>query len=70
MELPVNEHSREQKMDAARARMAELAAKFLDRTDGDLESMRGSLHRLATGDAAPVGDNRHLAHRMVGTGAT
>lgn len=66
----MSELTREQKMDAARARMAELAAKFLDRTEGDIASMRESLGRLGSGETAALGDIRHLAHRMVGTGAT
>jgi HPt (histidine-containing phosphotransfer) domain-containing protein len=55
---------------AAQARLNELAAKFLDRTTGDIASMRQDLGRLAAGDAAAILDLRHLAHRMVGTGAT
>lgn len=66
----MNEQTREQKMDAARVRMAELAAKFLDRSDGDVASMRSGLGRMAAGDATAVGDIQHLAHRMAGTGAT
>ena len=70
MELPMNEPTREQKLEAARVRLAELSTRFLDRTDADIASMRSGLGRLASGDAAPLGDIRHLAHRMVGTGAT
>jgi chemotaxis protein histidine kinase CheA len=66
----MNELTRDQKMDAARARMAELGAKFLERTDVDIITMRGALARLARGDAAAMSDLRHLSHRMVGTGAT
>jgi HPt (histidine-containing phosphotransfer) domain-containing protein len=66
----MNEVTREQKMAAARSRMAELAAKFLDRTVTDLASMRDGLGKLSAGDAAGLGEIRHLAHRMVGTGAT
>jgi len=65
----MNELTREQKMDAARARMAELARKFLDRTDGDIASMRSGIGRMAS-DTNALADIRHLAHRMVGTGAT
>lgn len=60
----------EAKLAAAKARMAELAVKFLDRSDADINSMRAGLGRLASGDAAALGEIRHLAHRMVGTGAT
>jgi HPt (histidine-containing phosphotransfer) domain-containing protein len=66
----MNELSREEKAAAAKVRLAELAAKFVNRTRADIESMRGGLTRLAAGDAGAVGDIRHLAHRMVGTGAT
>lgn len=66
----MNEPTREQKLEATRARMAELASRFLDRTDADIASMRGELGRLASGDPGPLEDIRHLAHRMVGTGAT
>jgi HPt (histidine-containing phosphotransfer) domain-containing protein len=55
---------------AAQARLNELAAKFLDRTSEDIDSMRQDLARSAGEDAAAIGHVRHLAHRMVGTGAT
>src|SRR5262245_43702313 len=60
----------EAKLLAAKTRMAELALKFLDRTDADISSMRTGLGKLESGDAASLVDIRHLAHRMVGTGAT
>lgn len=66
----MNELSRDEKAAATRTRMAELAAKFIDRTRGDVATMREGLARLAAGDAQSLGDIRHLAHRMVGTGAT
>jgi chemotaxis protein histidine kinase CheA len=66
----MNGQTREQKEGNARSRLAELAAKFLDRTDGDIAAMRASVGRMASGDPAAVDDIRHLAHRMVGTGAT
>ena len=63
-----------EKATAAQARLAELATKFLDRTTGDLIAMRQDLGRMAQDDTAAsvaaLGDLRHLAHRMVGTGAT
>jgi HPt (histidine-containing phosphotransfer) domain-containing protein len=52
------------------SRLAELAARFLARTAGDLTAMYEGLGKLASGDAAGLGEIRHLAHRMVGTGAT
>ena len=58
------------RMAAAKSRLSELAAKFLDRTDGDVVSMRAGLERVVGGDAGPTSEIRHLAHRMVGTGAT
>jgi HPt (histidine-containing phosphotransfer) domain-containing protein len=66
----MTEPTRDQKLEASRMRMAELAVRFLDRTDADIGAMRGALERLAAGDAAGIGEIRHLAHRMVGTGAT
>ena len=66
----MNEITRAQKMEAAKARMAELAAKFLERSDADVRSMQVALSRLASGEGTALGDVRHLAHRMVGTGAT
>ena len=62
--------TREQKMAAARARMAELAAKFIERTRGDLRTMRSDLAKVGAGDASALAEIRHLAHRMAGTGAT
>ena len=52
----MNELSREEKAAAAKQRMAELAAKFLNRTRADIESMRDGLARLAAGEAGAVGD--------------
>lgn len=62
--------TREEKVVAARTRMAELATKFVDRSAGDLDSMRASLVKLTAGDVAALQEIRHLAHRMCGTGAT
>ena len=66
----MTESTRDQKLEASRARMAELAVRFLERTDADIGAMRGALERLAHGDTGGIGEIRHLAHRMVGTGAT
>ena len=62
--------TREQKVAAAKARMAELAARFIDRSMGDLRKMRDDLAKLHAGDASALTEIRHLAHRMAGTGAT
>jgi chemotaxis protein histidine kinase CheA len=62
--------TREEKVAAAKARMAELAEKFLDRSAGELESMRESLAKLGGGAVDELASIRHLAHRMSGTGAT
>lgn len=62
--------TRDQKMAAAKARMAELAAKFIQRTRGDLRAMRDGLAKAGAGDASALAEIRHLAHRMAGTGAT
>lgn len=66
----MSESTREQKAHAARVRMAELAARFLERTQGDLATMREALSKVRAGDAKALGEIRNLAHRMVGTGAT
>jgi HPt (histidine-containing phosphotransfer) domain-containing protein len=62
--------AREDRRAAAKARMAELSAKFIDRTQGDLRSMRDGLAKLGQGDVSALAEIRHLAHRMAGTGAT
>jgi HPt (histidine-containing phosphotransfer) domain-containing protein len=62
--------TREIKMAAAKARMAELAAKFVERSAGELDLMREKLAQLAGGDVDARADIHHLAHRMGGTGAT
>ena len=62
--------TREQRMAAAKARMAELAAKFIERTQRDLRTMRADLEKAGAGDPAALAEIRHLAHRMAGTGAT
>jgi len=62
--------AREDQVVAARARMAELAAKFLERSLRELAVMRDGLARLHAGESAALGEVRDLAHRMCGTGAT
>jgi chemotaxis protein histidine kinase CheA len=62
--------TREDRVAAARARMVELAEKFLDRSFQDLASMREELGRVNAGAGEAMGELRHLAHRMAGTGAT
>ena len=59
-----------ERAEAAQARLAELANKFLDRTAADIATMRRDLARVAQAEPGALGDIRHLAHRMVGTGAT
>ncbi len=60
----------EQRVAAARARLAELREKFIERTRGDLAAMRQSLAQVQAGEAAALGEIARLAHRMSGTGAT
>jgi len=60
----------EEKIAAARMRLGELAEKFIERTRGELEAMRGSLGRLGAPDGVALGEILHLAHRISGTGAT
>ena len=60
----------EERVAAARARMAELKEKFIERTHGDLQTMRSSLASLEAGDPAALDTIVQLAHRMTGTGAT
>jgi HPt (histidine-containing phosphotransfer) domain-containing protein len=62
--------AREAKVVAAKTRMAELAAKFIERSLRELAVMRDGLVRLHAGESAALDDVRHLAHRMCGTGAT
>ena len=62
--------TQEEKLAATRARLGELAHKFTDRTRGEIEVIRARLAALGAGDTAALGEIRHLAHRMCGTGAT
>jgi len=62
--------SREDRIAATKIRMAELAAKFIERSGREIEAMRDGLAQLRAGEAAALGELRHLAHRMCGTGAT
>lgn len=55
---------------AARARMAELAAKFIDRSATELVAMQAALRAFESGDGNALAQIRHFAHRMAGTGAT
>lgn len=61
--------SREERLAAAAARMAELRVKFLERTTGEIETLRASVARLDE-DAGALTAIRDLAHRACGTGAT
>ena len=60
----------EQRVAAARARLVELREKFIERSHGELATMRHSLAQLQAGEAAGLGEILRLAHRMAGTGAT
>ena len=55
---------------AVKARLKELAQKFLVRTGEDLQQMREGLARLEAGDLAGLEEIRQLAHRACGTGGT
>lgn len=59
-----------EKETALRSRMAELAAKFIERTGKDAEAMRAGLERVKSGEATALTDILNLAHRAAGTGAT
>ena len=61
--------AREDRAAAAKARLHQLAMKFLERTAGDIATMRECQAKMAA-DGDALGELRHLAHRMVGTGAT
>ncbi|HTU66366.1 MAG TPA: Hpt domain-containing protein [Steroidobacteraceae bacterium] len=61
---------REERVAAAKARMLELGTKFIERSRGELATMRAGLARLRAGDAAALSEIRHFAHKMAGTGAT
>ena len=60
----------EERAAAARARMVELADKFVERTRGELVTLREQFAALGRGDVAVLGQIAHLSHRMTGTGAT
>ena len=60
----------EERVAAARARLAELREKFIERTRGELAAMRQALAQAESGEAAAIGEIARLAHRMSGTGAT
>jgi HPt (histidine-containing phosphotransfer) domain-containing protein len=60
----------ENRLAAARERMAEISRKFLERSQHDLATMRQALHAAGPSAAAGMDELRHLSHRMAGTGAT
>jgi chemotaxis protein histidine kinase CheA len=60
----------EQRAAAARARMSELAEKFLERTRREVLTLRERFVQLGGGDAGALDEIVHLSHRMTGTGAT
>jgi len=62
--------SQEERTAATRARLGELAVKFTERTRGEIEVIRARLTALGAGDTTVLGEIRHLAHRICGTGAT
>jgi len=53
-----------------KARLGELAQKFVSRTREDLRRMHECLVRLDAGENASVDEIRQLAHRIAGTGGT
>ena len=65
--MKTEEQLRDERVAAARTRMAELSTKFVERTKNELQSLRKALD---AGNAASIVDIRYLAHRMAGTGAT
>lgn len=58
---------RAEKIAAARARMAELASKFVTRTGSELVTLRAAVAKGGQESFEQIG---YLAHRMAGTGAT
>jgi HPt (histidine-containing phosphotransfer) domain-containing protein len=60
----------EERVAAARARMAELKLKFVERSQDELQTLRGSFAALQSGDTGALLTLVQLAHRMSGTGAT
>ena len=65
--MKTGEPGREDRVIAARERMAELSAKFVARTKTELATLRAA---LGAGSAASIAEIHYLAHRMAGTGAT
>jgi hypothetical protein len=66
-EVKDEKQRRAEKIAAARARMAELASKFVVRTGTELVTLRAALVRGGRESFEEIG---YLAHRMAGTGAT
>lgn len=64
------DESREAKVAATKARMIELAGKFIDRSRGEVSAMRAAIDQVKAGDVGGLGQIRHFAHKMAGTGAT
>jgi len=50
--------------------MAELATKFIERSTGEMDTLRAALAQLVAREGAALDSIRHFAHRMAGTGAT
>ena len=65
--MKTEEQLRDERVAAARTRMAELSMKFVERTKNELQTLRKALD---AGNAASIVEIRYLAHRMAGTGAT
>jgi HPt (histidine-containing phosphotransfer) domain-containing protein len=55
---------------AMRDKIAQLADRFLQRCAGDMGRGRELLDKLKSGDAQAFKEMEHLAHRIVGTGAS
>lgn len=60
----------DERVAAARARMVELKHKFVERSQDEMQTLRGSFNALQSGDVAALHAVVQLAHRMSGTGAT
>jgi HPt (histidine-containing phosphotransfer) domain-containing protein len=60
----------EERIAAARARLADLGEKFLERTRDELRTLRGSFESLNACERDALDVIAQLAHRMAGTAGT
>jgi HPt (histidine-containing phosphotransfer) domain-containing protein len=55
--------------DELQQKIADIGGRYIQRTAGELEGLRGMIGAVRAGNAAALKDIEHLAHKIYGSGA-